>query len=179
MSGLWMLGLLVAYIHLPWGILYYARCMASCSMLVLRMQKYRWETLLRRLLCYGKLSVGLMPTFREELRGGIPAVQLQGTSFRQMVWRLLLEIPYGHTVSYKAIALELARRNGLYQMSAQAVGGAVSHNPLIIFIPCHRVIGTDGRLTGYSGGLERKARLLRLEHRITHGLSSCCQMPLL
>lgn len=111
--------------------------------------------------------------------GGIPAVQLQGTSFRQMVWRLLLEIPYGHTVSYKDIALELVRRNGLRQMSAQAVGGAVSHNPLIIFIPCHRVIGTDGRLTGYSGGLERKARLLRLEHSITHCLSSCCQMPLL
>ncbi|TQL47187.1 methylated-DNA-[protein]-cysteine S-methyltransferase [Homoserinimonas aerilata] len=79
----------------------------------------------------------------------------RGEEFQQRVWRLLLDIPYGETTSYGAIATELGDP-GL----AQAVGGAVGRNPLSIVIPCHRVVGSDGRLTGYAGGIERKIYLL-------------------
>lgn len=87
-----------------------------------------------------------------------------GSDFRQSVWALLREIPYGRTVTYGALARELERRRGRHA-SAQAVGGAVGHNPISILIPCHRVIGADGGLTGYAGGLEVKRRLLELESR--------------
>lgn len=79
------------------------------------------------------------------------------------VWALLREIPYGETVTYGALAAEMARRQGRERMSPQAVGGAVGHNPILIWIPCHRVVGADGSLTGYAGGLERKQFLLTLE----------------
>ena len=84
-----------------------------------------------------------------------------GTDFQQAVWKLLLEIPYGKTTSYGAIAVRLAQ-NGK-KASAQAVGGAVGHNPISLLIPCHRVLGADGSLTGYAGGLEKKRSLLELE----------------
>lgn len=87
----------------------------------------------------------------------------RGTLFRQAVWGILLAIPYGETMTYGAIAASVAARRGLPSMSAQAVGGAVGHNPISILIPCHRVVGTDGSLTGYAGGIERKEALLRLE----------------
>lgn len=87
----------------------------------------------------------------------------QGSGFAREVWKLLLEIPYGQTVTYGQLAKELAQRRGLERMSAQAVGGAVGHNPLSIIIPCHRVLGAKGQLTGYAGGLEIKRRLLELE----------------
>ncbi|HBA49266.1 MAG TPA: cysteine methyltransferase [Lachnospiraceae bacterium] len=83
-----------------------------------------------------------------------------GSEFRREVWKLLCEIPYGKVTTYRAIAQKVAAARGLDSMSAQAVGGAVSHNPISIIIPCHRVVGTDGSLTGYAGGLERKVRLL-------------------
>ena len=86
-----------------------------------------------------------------------------GGQFRQAVWRLLLEIPYGEVVSYGDIAKKLARGMGKKAMSAQAVGGAVGHNPISIIIPCHRVVGASGSLTGYGGGLEIKTRLLEHE----------------
>lgn len=86
-----------------------------------------------------------------------------GTAFRQEVWKLLLTIPYGGTTTYGALAQQMAQQRGTSRMSAQAVGGAVGHNPISIIIPCHRVVGTDGSLTGYAGGLERKAALLNLE----------------
>ena len=86
-----------------------------------------------------------------------------GTEFRKTVWEVLKEISYGELVTYKHIAEIIAKGKGLKTMSAQAVGGAVGHNPLLIFIPCHRVIGTDGRLTGYAAGLENKKFLLNLE----------------
>lgn len=73
-------------------------------------------------------------------------------------------IPYGETMTYREIAAELAARQGVSRMSAQAVGGAVGHNPISIMIPCHRVVGTNGSLTGYAGGINRKIRLLELEH---------------
>ncbi len=87
----------------------------------------------------------------------------KGSGFAREVWKLLLEIPYGHTVTYGQLAKELAQRRGLEHMSAQAVGGAVGHNPISIIIPCHRVLGTKGQLTGYAGGLDVKRRLLELE----------------
>lgn len=86
-----------------------------------------------------------------------------GSEFRKAVWKLLCEIPCGEVTTYKAIAQKFASARGLGSMSAQAVGGAVSHNPISIIIPCHRVVGTDGSLTGYAGGLDRKLRLLTLE----------------
>ena len=89
--------------------------------------------------------------------GFTPPLNIKGTDFQRKVWRALLGVPYGQTTTYKAIADETGCR------SAQAVGQAVSRNPISIIIPCHRVIGSDGSLTGYAGGLERKAALLRLE----------------
>ena len=86
-----------------------------------------------------------------------------GTPFQRLIWSLLLDIPWGETVTYGALARRAARRLGRESMSAQAVGGAVSRNPIAIVIPCHRVVGTDGSLTGYAGGLERKGWLLRWE----------------
>ncbi len=90
--------------------------------------------------------------------GAIPAVRLEGTPFRRVVWELLRRIPYGEVMTYG----ELAKKIGC-RMSAQAIGGAVGHNPVSIFIPCHRVVGVGGKLIGYAGGLERKRRLLELE----------------
>ena len=83
-----------------------------------------------------------------------------GSRFRQEVWRLLCEIPYGQVTTYGKLAAAAARRVGKEKMSAQAIGGAVGHNPISIIIPCHRVIGTDGSLTGYAGGIELKKWLL-------------------
>lgn len=86
-----------------------------------------------------------------------------GTAFQNEVWGILCTIPYGQTTTYGEIAKQLAARRGLPHMSAQAVGGAVGHNPISILVPCHRVVGLGGSLTGYAGGLERKRCLLALE----------------
>lgn len=86
-----------------------------------------------------------------------------GGEFRQAVWKILCEIPYGEVITYGKIAMKIARQRGLKKMSAQAVGGAVGHNPVSLIIPCHRVVGTNGSLTGYSGGLDKKIKLLELE----------------
>ncbi len=92
-----------------------------------------------------------------------PTLKFRGTEFRREVWKILLEIPYGETLTYKDIANKLMASGKYERMSAQAVGGAVGHNPLSIIIPCHRVVGTSGSLTGYAGGLARKVKLLELE----------------
>ena len=89
-----------------------------------------------------------------------PPLHPIGTDFQREVWDILLKIPYCKTVTYGDIARELAEKKGTAKMSAQAVGGAVGHNEISIIIPCHRVVGADGRLTGYAGGLDTKARLL-------------------
>lgn len=86
-----------------------------------------------------------------------------GSSFRQQVWQILRAIPYGKVTTYGEIAKKIAARQGRGAMSAQAVGGAVGHNPISIIIPCHRVVGANGGLTGYAGGLALKSRLLELE----------------
>lgn len=93
----------------------------------------------------------------------IPQISLQTTPFRKAVYDILLTIPYGQTMTYGEIANIIAKQNGVERMSAQAVGGAVGHNPVSIIIPCHRVIGAYGSLTGYAGGLDRKIELLKLE----------------
>ena len=90
-------------------------------------------------------------------------MRLTGTPFQKCVWELLSEIPYGETTTYGALAKEVGQRLGKEKMSAQAVGGAVGRNPISILIPCHRVIGKDGSLTGYAGGVEKKEALLKIE----------------
>lgn len=94
--------------------------------------------------------------------GELPPLAPQGTPFQKAVWDLLLEIPRGETATYGALAEKLSRRLGR-PTSPRAVGSAVGRNPISILIPCHRVVGADGRLTGYAGGLERKEWLLTLE----------------
>lgn len=90
-------------------------------------------------------------------------LQPEGSSFRKAVWKLLCEIPSGETTTYGRLAEVLAAQSGKEHISAQAVGGAVGHNPISIIIPCHRVVGTSGSLTGYAGGMERKRWLLAHE----------------
>ena len=106
---------------------------------------------------------GKMPDFT-------PPLSLETTPFRKAVWEILLTIPYGQTMTYGAIADKLARQRGFAKMSAQAVGGAVGHNSISLIVPCHRVVGTNGSLTGYAGGIEKKVKLLTLEKA---DLSAC------
>ena len=112
-----------------------------------------FEQTVRWLDCY---FCGRVPDFT-------PKLSLHTSPFRRSVYGILLTIPHGGTMTYGEIAAALARETGRPHMSAQAVGGAVGHNPVSLIIPCHRVIGADGSLTGYAGGLEKKIRLLELE----------------
>lgn len=93
-----------------------------------------------------------------------PPLHPVGSAFRMRVWDILLKIPYGQTTTYGEIARQLAATSGVGKMSAQAVGGAVGHNEISIIIPCHRVVGANGNLTGYASGLDRKIALLKTEH---------------
>ena len=86
-----------------------------------------------------------------------------GTAFQNEVWEILCTVPYGHTMTYGEIAKQIAAGKGLPHMSAQAVGGAVGRNKISIIVPCHRVVGTNGSLTGYAGGIHKKVKLLQLE----------------
>lgn len=97
--------------------------------------------------------------FSGQRPGTPPPLLLNGTPFQRRVWESLLSIPYGHTVTYGELAQRLGCR------SAQAVGGAVGRNPVSLIVPCHRVVGANGSLTGYAGGLDRKAALLKLEQK--------------
>ena len=114
-------------------------------------------------------AVGEMPALAEGIRwldsyfagsdpGFVPPLNLRGTDFRRAVWRELLTIPFGQTLTYGELAERL-------HTSARAVGGAIAHNPVSLIVPCHRVMGADGSLTGYAGGVERKIKLLELEKR--------------
>ena len=116
----------------------------------------------------------LLPVFEDTCRwldiyfsgrdpGFTPKLNVRTTDFRKRVLEILLTIPYGKTMTYGEIAAQIAREKGLEQMSAQAVGGAVGHNPISLIIPCHRVVGAGGSLTGYAGGIDKKARLLQME----------------
>ena len=95
--------------------------------------------------------------------GFFPQIHLVGSDFRNRVGEIMCRIPYGKTVTYGWISAKLAKERGLERMSAQAVGGAVGHNPICIIVPCHRVVGSNGSLTGYGGGIQRKKALLELE----------------
>ena len=88
----------------------------------------------------------------------------EGNTFRQYIWELLCEIPYGETITYGELAKKVAKKLNKPSMSAQAVGNAVGHNPISIIIPCHRVVGKNGSLTGYAGGIDKKIKLLEMEN---------------
>ena len=119
----------------------------------------------------------MLPVFQECCRwldiyfsghepGFLPSYRLNGaTAFRMEVSRLMLEIPFGKTVTYGELAAKIACRRGMPKMSAQAIGGAVGWNPLCIIIPCHRVVGANGKMTGYGGGLHNKVALLAHEQK--------------
>ena len=92
-----------------------------------------------------------------------PPLCMKTTAFRKRVWEIMLTIPFGKTMTYGEISDVIAREKGLKRMSAQAVGGAVGHNSISLIIPCHRVVGTNGSLTGYAGGIDKKVKLLTME----------------
>lgn len=92
-----------------------------------------------------------------------PTLHMMGSDFQISVWEILRDIPYGKTMTYGEIARRIAKQKGLPRMSAQAVGGAVGHNEISLIIPCHRVVGSNGSLTGYAGGIDKKKKLLSLE----------------
>ena len=101
--------------------------------------------------------------FSERKPDFMPPLHLNGTEFQTAVWEQLLEIPYGTTVTYGELAQRTAEKRGMSHMSARVVGNAVGHNRISIIVPCHRVVGANGSLTGYAGGIERKKSLLALE----------------
>ena len=100
----------------------------------------------------------------------MPPLHPIGSAFRRSVWDILLRVPYGQTTTYGEIARQLAEKQGRPRIAAQAVGGAVGHNKISIIIPCHRVVGTNGSLTGYAGGIDKKVKLLEWEHTDMTGL---------
>lgn len=150
----------------PMGPLHLAADGAALTGLWMEGQKYFAATLT------GQEQTVELPVFDETRRwleayfsgktpGPLPPLAPRGSVFRQEVWKLLLEIPHGEITTYGKLA-ERLRARGM-AASAQAVGGAVGHNPISILIPCHRVVGSDGSLTGYAGGLDKKRMLLELE----------------
>lgn len=90
-------------------------------------------------------------------------IEFIGSDFRKQIWKILSKIPYGKVITYGDIAKQIAKRKGIRTMSAQAVGGAIAHNPISVIVPCHRVVGANGSLTGYSGGVKVKIKLLEFE----------------
>lgn len=123
-----------------------ANATQSSAVQALRMAK-RW---------LDEYFTGIEPTVQVPLH-------LVGTDFQNEVWEILQTIPYGKTITYGDIAKQIAAKRGIARMSSQAVGGAVGHNPVSIIVPCHRVVGSNGNLTGYAGGIDKKVALLTLE----------------
>ena len=121
------------------------------------------DTVPREMSCFDQAKEWLDIYFPGRDPRFFPKMHLTGSGFRNRVGEIMLEIPYGKTVTYGWIADRIAKERGLEKMSAQAVGGAVGHNPISIIVPCHRVIGANGNLTGYGGGIDRKIALLELE----------------
>lgn len=131
-------------------------------------QKYFGSTLTgteeeKNLPVFSQTAKWLSVYFEGKVPGFTPPLKLKGTGFSRSVWDILLSIPYGQTMSYGEIAGSIAEKRGLKHMSAQAVGGAVAHNPISVIVPCHRVVGANGSLTGYAGGIEKKIGLLTIE----------------
>lgn len=109
--------------------------------------------------------------FKGKDPGFLPPIKIDETYFRNRVCEIMLTIPYGETITYGQIAQQLATEMGIDKMSAQAVGGAVGHNPVSVIIPCHRVMGANGKLTGYTGGMDIKVELLKLEGSYEQAIS--------
>ena len=131
-------------------------------------QKYFGDTLTEKyeeknLPVFAKAAEWLDIYFSGKDPGFIPPLSMRTTAFRKRVWEIMLAIPFGQTMTYGQIAAQIAKEKDLPHMSAQAVGGAVGHNSISLIIPCHRVVGTDGSLTGYAGGIDKKIALLELE----------------
>ncbi len=159
----------ISFYNSPLGKITLAGTEKGISGLWFERQKYYAATLA------GDYGEGEIPVFKTAKRwldiyfGGknpdfTPAIDLRTTEFRKTVYEVLLSIPYGKTLSYGETAKIIALKRGTGGMSARAVGSALAHNPISIIIPCHRVIASDGRLTGYAGGTDRKLRLLKLEN---------------
>lgn len=154
----------------PFGIITLACCNDNIIGLWFENQKYFGGTVSKEMIEKNDLEIfklaknwldryfaGENPSISE-----IPLAPI-GNEFRQTVWKILCEIPYGEVTTYGEIANKIAKQRGMEKMSAQAVGGAVGHNPVSIIIPCHRVVGKNGSLTGYAGGIKTKIKLLELE----------------
>lgn len=131
-------------------------------------QKYFGDTLAKEheekdLPVFEKTKKWLDIYFSGKDPGFTPPLKMETTPFRKAVWEILLTIPFGRTMTYGEIADIIAEQRGISTMSPQAVGGAVGHNAISLMIPCHRVVGTNGSLTGYAGGIEKKMQLLLME----------------
>ncbi len=158
----------VTYYHSPFGKIMLAADERGLTGLWFENQKYYADVLEGETICKETEALkqavkwldiyfcGKKPDF-------LPSIHMIGSDFRKEVWNILLRIPYGHTMTYGEIAKKLELEHGYTKMSAQAVGGAVGHNSISLIIPCHRVVGTNGSLTGYAGGIDKKIKLLTLE----------------
>jgi methylated-DNA-[protein]-cysteine S-methyltransferase len=152
----------------PVGLLTIASDGKSITGLWIKGQKYFAETLepeysAMDLPVFERAKEWLAVYFNGKNPAFTPPLAPQGSPFRQAVWKILRAIPYGKVITYGDIAKMIAEQSGKEKMSAQAAGGAVGHNPISIIIPCHRVVGADGSLTGYAGGITTKTKLLALE----------------
>ena len=158
----------IAYYKSPLGIIMLASDGSFLTGLWFERQKYFGENLdkiyeEKELPIFKNTFKWLDIYFSGEEPDFTPNIKMNTTEFRKKVWKVLLNIPYGKTMTYKEIAEIIAKENNYLKMSAQAIGGAVSHNAISIIIPCHRVVGTNGNLTGYAGGTDKKLFLLNLE----------------
>ena len=159
----------------PVGILTAASDGTSITGLWIEGQKYFTSTLAddglkADLPVFKSLQKWLSIYFEGKSPNFAPPLAPKGSAFRQSVWQILCEIPYGTVTTYGDIAKQLEAQTGGKRVSAQAVGGAVGHNPISIIIPCHRVVGANGNLTGYAGGIDKKIQLLQLEKAPTQRL---------
>lgn len=134
-------------------------------------QKYFFESFKEETIVDDKITIikKAKEWLNKYFKGDMPSINEislspRGSEFRQRVWKILCEIPYGEVITYGDIAKRIAIETGKKTMSAQAVGNAVGHNPISIIIPCHRVIGANGNLTGYAGGIDKKIQLLKMEN---------------
>jgi len=154
--------------HSPLGAITLASDGEALTGLWFENQKYFGETLSaetkeRALPIFKRTKQWLDIYFRGECPDFMPKLSLNATPFRMAVWEILSSIPYGCVMSYGAISDIMAKKMKTGKMCARAVGGAVGHNPISIITPCHRVVGSDGKLTGYAGGIDKKLKLLALE----------------
>lgn len=160
----------VSYYKSPIGLMTLASDGSNIVGLWLEGQKYYAATVAEEMIEKNDLEVfeGVKRWLDDYFRGSNPSLAdlplaPKGSDFREAVWKILREIPYGATVTYGEIARKIALKMGKQKMSSQAVGGAVGHNPISVIIPCHRVVATSGSLTGYAGGITKKMKLLELE----------------